>query len=284
MRDLKMLVGLLPILLWLPTAAMAQADWALGSCDTSMVAASRASVEQRIRTAEPSSPDWVPYPFPTKPAEIVEDALELHQRIFSDTAQSELPEADRRLFALSERGELRWSVVRLADWTPNRCDPRVTRDGDWLVRFFSTTNGDEVTRILVHDSGMIGRVLHSTPKYSFPALPPLAVPRELRGALADVDASSAQYVTFWGPVECDAMTPCVAWKAGRGAVILRGKELLRVSDQSERLSFSRELQATSRSAVADRIHAEGRRLISLGGDLWAAADSSIVSTQPASED
>lgn len=272
-RDTKAWGGFLSLLLALPTAALAQRDWALGSCDLSKLAAGRANVEQRIRAAEPSSPDWVPHPFPTKPHEIMEDALELHRRIFSDAVDAELAEGDRRLFALADRDELRWTVVRVADWTPTRCDPRVSRDGDWLVRFFSAKTGEEVTRVLVHDSGMIGQLAHSTPEFSFPELPSLEVPSEQRAALVDVDPSSVQYVTLWGPLQCDVMTPCAAWKAGRGVVILRANELLRVTESSERLSFSQQLRAESKNAVAERIHAEGRRLISLGGDLWAAADS-----------
>lgn len=265
---------LLLLVLALPGAAYSatERDWALGACDEAALAEGRSRAAASVRDAEKGSSDWLPFLFPTKAEEIVEDVLAIHRRAFSDVAAAELPEADRRFFELADRGGLRTEVVRIADWTPNRCDPRVTRDGDWLARFFVSASGEEITRALVHDNGMLGRLRHASASYTFPPLPDLRLPDGLAIDLSELDRTSGQYVTLWGPVECDALAPCLAWRASDGAIVVRGDEWFRVNRDSERVSFARDLQASSKAATAERVQRENRQLISLGGDLWAVAD------------
>ena len=54
--------------------------------------------------------------------------------------------------------------------------------------------------------------------------------------------------------------------------MLRGEEWLRVDEDSERISFAGALVGDAKAATVDRITREGRQLISLGGDLWVAAE------------
>lgn len=252
-------------------ASDARRDWAVGSCDEAALAESRARAEARVREAEKGSAEWVPHPYPAKPGQIVENVLAMHRRAFSDVVASELPEADRRFFALADQDGLRPEIVRVADWTPNRCDPRMPHDGDWLVRFFAP-DGEEVTRVLVHDNGLIGRLRHASESYRFPPLPALGAPESLGSKLSAAERASGQYVTLWGPHACDAITPCPAWRFGDGVVVLRGEEWLRVDGDSERISFAGDLAGDAKAATVDRIAREGRQLISLGGDLWVAAE------------
>lgn len=259
-----------------PADAGTEKDWALGTCNEAALAEGRSRAAASVRGAGKDSSDWLPLPFPARAEEIVGDALTVHRRAFSDIPVAELPEADRRLFELDDRGDLRTEVVRIADWTPNRCDPRVTRNGDWLARFFAAGSGEEITRVLVHDNGMIGRLRHATAKYSFPPLPALRLPGGLPFDLSEVDRTSGQYVTLWGPVECDALSPCLAWRSAGGALIVRGNEWYRVTADSERISFALDLQSGSKGATAERVQREGRQLLSLGGDLWAAADKGRI--------
>jgi len=266
------------LLLLLGSSAMAadsKRDWALGPCNEAELAESRARAEARVRAAEKGSAEWVPYPFPTMPEQIVENVLASHRRAFSEIASPELPEADRQFLALADEGGLRWEIVRVADWTPNRCDPRMPHDGDWIVRFFAA-DGEEVTRVLVHDNGLVGRLRHASASYRFPPLPPLRAPEGLGGELSTDERASGQYVTLWGPLACDALTPCPAWRFGDGVVVLREGEWLRVEGDSERISFALDLAGEGKAATVERLARAGRQLISLGGDLWVAAERSKV--------
>lgn len=267
----RLRISLLLLLASSAVAADSKRDWALGSCDEAALAESRARAEARVRGAEKGSAEWVPYPYPTMPEQIVENVLASHRRAFSDVVASELPEADRRFFALADQGGLRPEIVRVADWTPNRCDPRMPRYGDWLVRFFAA-DGEEVTRVLVHDNGLIGRLRHASASYRFPPLPELGAPESFGSKLSPAEQASGQYVALWGPHACDAISPCPAWRFRGGVVVLRGEEWLRVDEDSERISFAGELLGDAKSATVDRVAREGRQLISLGGDLWVAAE------------
>ncbi len=218
---------------------------------------------------------WVPHPFSTLEAEIVENVLARHREAYSDVRESELSREDARLFQLSRKGQLRTELVRVADWTPIRCDKRTSerRDAYWLIRFFDSGSGKEITRVLARDSGLISMLAHATSESALPPFPALQVPKEFATELSEASSSSAQYVSTWGPDECNPLVPCVAWRLGAGVALVKGKRLFVVGEHSERFSVRDDLRSNLRMReVAGRIRGQGRELVSLGGDLFAAAD------------
>lgn len=249
-----------------------QTGWSLATCEARDAMTSIATGERRIRDAAPGTNLWVPHPFSTQEAEIVDNVIARHSAAFSDLPESDLPAEDARLFELARIGKLRTELVRVADWTPVRCEKSERRDAYWLVRFFDSSFSREITRVLARDSGLISRVRHATAEYAFPSLPKLQIPGEFSSQLADASVASAQYVTTWGPDQCDAMTPCVAWRLGSGVALLKGGKLLVVAEGSERLSFTGDLSNLRAGEAAGRVRGEGKELVSLGGDLFAAAE------------
>lgn len=255
------------------------AGWSLASCDSPEVEAGRDAGEARIRGAAPGTNLWVPHPFSTLEAEIVENVLARHHSAFSDLPESELPSEDARLFQLSRNRALRTELVRVADWTPVRCDKSESRDSYWLIRFFDTRSNEEITRVLARQSGLISRLVHATAEYAIPPLPSLRVPREFAKELSEAISSSVQYVTTWGPDECDPLAPCVAWRLPSGVALLKGNRLFIVSDSSDRFSGRDDLSNFRTASVAARVRGQGKALVSLGGDMFAAAE--IVEKAPA---
>jgi hypothetical protein len=251
--------------------AKERAGWSLATCEGSESSGSAASAEAQIRAAAPGTNLWVPHPFSTVQSEIVENVLARHSAAFGDLSVAELPTGDARLFDLARKGQLGSAIVRVADWTPLRCEKSERRYAYWLVRFFDSNRDEEIARVLARDSGLISRVRHATAEYSFPSLPDLRVPREFTAELGEVNLGSAQYVTTWGPDPCDAMTPCVAWRLGSGVALLKGGKLFLVSGNSERLSFTGDLSNLRAGQAAARVAGDGKELLSLGGDLFVAA-------------
>lgn len=264
------------------TGAFAQesAGWSLATCDSPEVKLGRVTGEALIRGAARGTKLWVPHPFSTLGAEIVENVLARHREAFSDLRESELSREDARLFQLSRQGQLRTELVRVADWTPLRCVSSERRDAYWLIRFFDSGADKEITRVLARDSGLISRVRHATLDYSFPPLPALQMPKEFAAELSEARSSSFQYVSTWGPDPCDAITPCVAWKLATGIALVKGKRLFVVAEHSERLSHRVDLSNLRMREVAGRIRDQGKELVSLGGDLFAAADIVTKPTSP----
>ena len=248
------------------------AGWSLATCDSPEVEAGRAVGDARIRGAAPGTNLWVPHPFSTVEAEIVENVLARHREAFSDLPDTDLSSEDARLFQLSRKRALRTELVRVADWTPVRCDKSERRNAYWLIRFFDTRSNKEVTRVLARESGLISRVVHTTSEYTLPPLPALRVPKEFAAELSEVNSSSVQYVSTWGPDECDPLAPCVAWRLDTGVALLKGQRLFIVSDHSDRFSGRDDLSNLRTAAVAARVRAQGKELVSLGGDLFAAAE------------
>lgn len=245
----------------------AQMDgWAPSECQESIRAAQQRGAIG-IRSAARGEPDWVPFPFSTKPAEIVENFLVRHRLAYADLTGAQMPTEEALLFRLADEKRLDWDVVAVADWTPMRCAPSQPRESFWLIRLFEHPRRNEIARVTVAESGLVKMIRFNGPESrQLGSLLPLSADR-----LDDfgADRSSAQYVHVVTSLLCAAIDPCVAWQSDEGVLVQARDALVLVPRDRADLRLDGELSKGSGSPLWKKARERGEHIVSLGGNIAA---------------
>jgi len=249
------------------------ASWSLVECLSESVPNESVLSVVREQMTDPRSPTWVPFPFPHEQSQVVEDFFARHELAYSDMREDELPEGERRLFSLKRKGGLRTRVSLIANWTPQRCLAKGEVVAYWLIQFTDSTTQAEITRAALLPSGLVSMLIHAQEDYAIPPLPSQNVLQDNERWGLEADATSVQFVTAWGPRRCHVLRPCVAWRTPDGALVLQEDRVLRVRATSTRYSYGRsDLASDAFARAIDAEQNRDRQLLSLGGDVWVAAD------------
>lgn len=245
--------------------------WNLASCGPEN-AASRKSFREALVRAQPDSPKYVPHPFPQTPDQVVEDFVAYHRKAWADTPFASLPPAEQRFFAAVDEDRIRFQVTRVANWTPSRCGPKEEKDFYFLVRFFDETSGEEITRVAVDEAGHVARVAHRPEDGALPELPELEQRIHAAATAHGWKPSAGQYVALWGSFRCDEMSPCVGFRVGPRAYLLRGEHLYRIATEKPRFSVREEMATVaSKRRFLDAFEGGPEKVITLGHDVMAVA-------------
>ncbi|HEX2251734.1 MAG TPA: hypothetical protein VHQ65_00530 [Thermoanaerobaculia bacterium] len=259
--------ALVLILLLVPTGADAAEIWSFGEC-RSELARERTEFRRQLRNAQPDDPMFVPFPFPRNEHEAVADLIAFHRKAFADLPDNQLAPGNRRFFATLDEGRARFEVARVANWTPSRCGRRSASDFFYLVRVFDTSTGEEISRGAVDNWGLTMALAHVAGEAGgFRALPRLTV---ARGA----SVTSPQFVhTVGQELHCEILWPCIAYREGANAFIVRDGETYRLALERPLLSFRQELgNPQARRQLLDRFTGTPETFVTLGGDRVAVAE------------
>lgn len=256
--------GTIPLSAWTPAPCT----------ENEAVAKTRTEFEKVVRSALPDTPAYVLHPFPTTEEEAVENFIEFHRRVFSDTASEALPTSEQRFFAMLDSDQLRVEVETVENWTPLRCGTAKARRTYSLIRFFETTTGVEHLRALVDDAGFVSQIGHRSEEQELPAMLSLGEARTAVRRTAVRKATEPQYVSTWGTLRCSALVPCVALRGDDDTLLVdsRSGSVFRISGESARRSFRETFSETERAGSVQRARASGMHLISLGADVVAIAE------------
>lgn len=260
-------------LVLLPPFASAQV-WHLADCPPEQ-AESRNEYRQHLEELKPGDRGYRPHPFPTTTDEVVENFLTFHRRAYSDTAFEDLRPGEQRLFALVDSGQAKYTLRRVANWTPTRCRERERQDYYYVVQVIDSKTGVEVTRFSVDEEGDVAVVAH---RYVEPDsendLEPISDLRvvetaELPHAIS-TSVKNPQYVNLWGSVRCTVLFPCVAFKASGQTFFMKDQALYRVETDRERMKVAEEMGSpTGQQAFYERLAARDEMFVSIGGSELA---------------
>lgn len=252
--------------------------WNLAPCDASG-AARRTAYGNAVLHAKPGSTHWLPKPFPKRADDAVADFREQYIRLWGRSSTVP-PERARLVNALKDH-TVQFDVRRVENWRANRCLSAMDGDFFWLLRMTDPSTGEEMARANLHENGMFesidvaplgGDRVQLAERIRQHAIPELdAVVHE--AAAAGINAENAQYVTAFGTLNCDVMTPCVAFRGGSDVFVQKGAELYRLPANGRHVSWSRELRDQhAKDATMRSLDTQRERLLSLGGDDFAVAE------------
>lgn len=250
--------------------ALAQ-PWNLAPCGPEH-AERHKSFREALTRAEPGSPRYVPHPFPKTPEQVVEDFLAFHRRAWADTPFASLPPVEQRFFAAVEEDRVRFQVSEVANWTPTRCGPKEDKAFYFLVRFVDDSSGEEITRVAVDEAGHVARVVHRPDEGALPEVPDLEQRIAAASAAHGWQPTGGQYVTLWGSIRCDVISPCVGFKVGAEAYFVRAEQVYRIATEKGRFSVRGELGTVAdKRRFLNSFEDRPEEVITLGHDVLAVA-------------
>jgi len=265
---MKKIAGIAAAWALLGSPGVAQ-PWNLAPCGPEH-AASRKGFREALVHAEPDSPKYVPHPFPQTPEQVVEDFLAFHRKAWANTPFAALPPAEQRFFSAVDENRSRFQVTKVANWTPSRCGPREEKDFYFLVRFFDETSGEEFTRVAVDEAGHVARVTHRPEEGSLPELPDLKQRINAASRPRGWKPSAGQYVALWGSFRCEVVFPCLGFRVGPRAYLLRGEDLYRVATEKARFSVREQLATVAKKRrFLEAFEGRPEKVITLGNDVMA---------------
>jgi hypothetical protein len=267
-------MALLGIIFALPSPTFAAAWHLVQPCDPNSQVYNE--FKQGLESAAVGTPSYLPYPFPDRREEIIENLIYGLRRSLPEP----VPEADRPLFEAVDQGRATFRVTPVTDWTPLHCGRREARPIYHLIQVFD--QGHEITRATLSPSGLIGSVLHwagGPLETNPPALP--ADPSDLLrkyGQALPANARDFQYVSVWGTLRCDDIVPCVAFRSANRAYLwwwepTDGRNsLFRIEVAGPRHSQQETFSTpAAKQQLLQSIRASSRELITLGGDVMVEA-------------
>lgn len=84
--------------------------------------------------------------------------------------------------------------------------------------------------------------------------------------------SAGQYVTLWGSFRCDLIDPCLGFRVGPRAYLLRGEHLYRIATEKARFSIREEMaEVASKRRFLGAFEGGPEKVITLGHDVMALA-------------
>ncbi len=267
---MKAFILVFGVLVAVSSSAVAQ-PWSLQPCSNDGAAAqSRAKYRAQVESAAPDTPLYTPHPYPTTDNQVIEDFLDYHQRAFSQTPADHIPEADLRLFDVVKRGDARFEVFDVSNWTPLRCGERKARKLFHVIRIFDRATGEELARASVDDAGHVARLRHVPADRPLSPIPSLAQTVASVRARTGLKPTNAEYISTWGTPGCDEVSPCVAFRDAKQTFVTRGPQrtVFRFETDGPGISLSKDLTPAKRQQVLLDVKGRGQGLLSVGADLF----------------
>lgn len=268
---------LISLALALAGATAASATWDEIPCGAAHQKDWQAFAE-KMRTATPDSPIYVPHPFPKTSQEAFDDFVFYHRRAFADIPLDKLRPDEHRFFTDLDKNQLNIQAVKVANWTPLRCGAKRERTFYFLFRVFERTSGTEIVRVAVSSDGLPATLMFRSLKpelaqypRAFPSL--AAATGTARSATGASSLADAQYVATWGTLDCNPLIPCVALRGGSDVFVVKSSQVFRLELGNGVISFKNDLRpgTSRRQDVLSKYRKLGERLISLGGNAFVPA-------------
>lgn len=233
---------------------------------------------QELRAAKPGNRIYAPKPFPVSESEVVADFVYGYTQVmWKGTPLRKLPTLERPLYKGIQDGSLSYQVTRVENWSNNRCLRDQPRRFNYLLTIASKTDGREIARMALEESGLVAVWLISPSDEAGRAQAKAYHPPHLREAVEQVSerfgvqAAQPRYVSTSGEIRCSPLVPCIAFQAGEMTYILDAGVLFAFGPGSRRLTPAqmsrRDLLAKAGSALDPR----EERLISVGTSPWVVA-------------
>jgi hypothetical protein len=246
--------------------ALPAAAWHLVPCDATGLAR-RAAYSAQLRGARPGSPVYAPIPFPKSNADVVTDATEQLVEIY-DRPEIKGTTYFRPLAQAVRRGDYKYEVIRVTNWTPGRCAQTGSGSDTYFIVVIRSQSGIEVARVSVGEQGLFREVALVSPSLHVTALTP---PNSALATLAakGIAARDAQYVATTGSLQCDTLRPCVASRNSSGSYIVRGTETYLLSNGGR--IFNNELHTPEKQRQFAAGLSADQYWVSIGGDAFVVA-------------
>jgi len=236
-------------------------------------------LRRAMLAATPKSLIFAPRPYPATVPDVMADLKFAFHRMFPDPAAG--PENLQALVRGLDSDALRVEVTRVENWKPDRCSPERESMFYLLVRLFERSNGLELGRVAMFETGLLSMWIPAPPDASRESREEwsrqLSRPDEaLTVARSQLRMSgrSAQWVATNGTGElyCPPLYPCVSFEAGgRSFIMARGGVVYEVLPGSPRTSVEAMKDDRSRQATLDALDPTTERLVSVGTDQWVLA-------------
>jgi hypothetical protein len=275
------LIAALALLCFRPEAR-AEQPWVLVTCDPALEG-KFAAFEKAVRQAKPGDDLYLPKPFPQTDAEASLDYVYQYRSFHRERmAGSSLPDNEESVLKAVVSGHPRFSVVRVANWTPLHCRGEKRRDFFFLVRIFDGTTGKEVSRAALDASGLISVMVNATDAelaepasrdaLRLPAVEALVGQVSSRYGLT---VKTPQYVATFGSVPCPFTQPCLAFRAsnaeGTYLFLPQKQELFWFDSRAKRLIDGIDLGTDSLNKSMQESLRPDEALLSLGASDWVRA-------------
>lgn len=262
MRTIK-LPFVFTLLLFVASETQAwRAPWFLEGCPAAFDVKA-AKLAQEVRQARPGSPVYVPHPYPKTEHAVFANFVEQFREMSFDD------EPARDLRALLDQQLIRYEVVEVAEWR-HRCGRLYgTSDRRFLLRLFHVGTGEEVGRMTLHQSGLLG-----TLDFSVEGEPiRLADGHALESfdeaiaaaRAAGIEPKDLQYVALGGGIACYDDVPCIAFRQGGRVFFYRSGRLYELEHEKVRVDAQRFGGETPERAAANKMLRPGERFVTLGG-------------------
>ena len=238
------------------------AQWFLESCPAAFDIEA-AKFAQAVRRARPGSPVYVPHPYPKTEHAVFANFVEQFREMSFDD------EPERDLRALLDQQLIRYEVVEVAEWQM-RCRPiRGTSDRRFLLRLFHVGTGEEVGRMTLHESGLLGTLNFSddgepirlADGHNIESFDEAAAAARAAG----INPKDLQYITLGGGIACYDAMPCIAFRQGGKVFFYRSGKLYELEHEKVRVDAQRFGGETPERAAAIKMLRPGERFVTLGG-------------------
>ncbi|MBV8201592.1 MAG: hypothetical protein JOZ15_13305 [Acidobacteria bacterium] len=275
-------VLLLALSLLVAIAVRSMADpWSLGGECRPEDQAKYAQFEQAVRTASPGSTVYVPNPYPTTEAQVIQDFLYQYKSFHREAADpKKLPQGELPLLHGILAGTVTFSVQQAADWTPGRCGRKERSYYFYLIRVFDGASGAEISRVTLRQSGLWSSKSNHFSGAPFPPLPGAGAAMRQVAATYHLTGDSPQYVISLGSIYCPWSEPCLAFRQGNDAYVSRQSPfskstngLFKIAGEEPRIVLKPGEQLDpAHQAGSSGLRAGGtEHLFYLGGTTWTIA-------------
>jgi hypothetical protein len=267
----------LAILFSLVVSAPATAAWNLAPCGHERMDA-WAQHERVLRDATPGSLHYVPKPFPRNSGEVIEDYVYELRQLWP--TRDEVPDDMREIYDGVESNSVRFEVVPVENWTPLRCARQTEWTLFYLIRLIKIADGVELGRTTLTDDGFLAvQMPAAAEKTSTSSDEKSSELLGLEKALARIRSEygivgrEPQYVAVAGvPLRCEAITPCVAFRAGADTYLISPRLEVVVLPSGARRLDKEMSQRPDKMAVVAALHLNSdEAVVSLGGEAFAVA-------------
>lgn len=202
-----------------------------------------------------------------------------YRQMLKGLSPEEIAKEEWPLASALEKNTLAFRVLRVENWSPDRCRPDQQRDFNYLLYMTDAATGEEIGRAFVSQAGLLsGWTLAPEDTEPHTALYRASVAPRLEEALTEaysrfgIKGSRAQYVMTWGAPECPLPSPCVAFRAGEKAYLFRSGELVELTAASRAYSRA-EMEATRTRIfeISSGINSAKEWLVSIADGRWVLA-------------
>jgi hypothetical protein len=204
---------------------------------------------------------------------------------FTDTSgrrsSRDVPNQERHLLRLLKNpSRLRYEVIPVAEWRPERCS-RIYGETDrrLLLRLFEHGPGTELGRFSLHESGQLGTLsFPGDPRFGLELrdghrLEPLEVSsKAARRSSLEPEPGSLQYVAVASPtIPCYDSVPCTVFRRGERIYLYRSGKLFELRHVEIQVAVSELVHEGSERELATAALGSGDHLVTLGDDVMTLA-------------